>query len=585
MRVEVIEGRKAIAELRPHWQSVYQADPEANYFLSFEWQFGTAESAGSGGFVLAVRAPHDDSDFVAFLPIRLFTEFETEGYHNELHLTGNKTSDYNGFICRPEFDETAIPAFATILRGMNWRHLSLRYIPTSEKRLRLFLSPFSAEVVGLKRLSMVEPDGTDNGVCPYADLAEDWDEFLQQSVSAKTRQKIRRFLRKVEGSDAYRITHTTGETLDRDIEILNRLWERRWGESKGDRLENILRTTRLLLRSAFHTKTLFMPMLWHGTQPVCVLALLVDHQKKAYNFLIGGRDLSFKGLPSGLVLHSYAIRHAISHGINRYEFLRGNEPYKYAFATGEVKLRSLLISTRSGRNIGEKLDRRCLPYVYRRSKKVYRAGDLPAAKRGFEQILQVLPRNARVLYLNGVVAARLADYDTARRDFTKLMGWKPNSLKTWLRLETVRVACLKPAAEPENISAGVLEKFPDEPKVPLLLGRALLKLGLAGHAVTVFEAAVRLHPGNEALRAARATAQRSQRAALAKRQEKRMRRQARIDAAMGKAPAVFGGVARSSSNTIASNAGDLDYFPFLAMRQQRTETALARIMARSRSAR
>ena len=55
-----------------------------------------------------------------------------------------------------------------------------------------------------------------------------------------------------------------------------------------------------------------------------VLAFLIDERKKTYNFYIGGRDESFKGPPTGLVLHAYAIRHAIANGFTKYDFLRGN---------------------------------------------------------------------------------------------------------------------------------------------------------------------------------------------------------------------------------------------------------------------
>ena len=58
-----------------------------------------------------------------------------------------------------------------------------------------------------------------------------------------------------------------------------------------------------------------MPVLWQGDRAICVFAFLIDDRKKTYNFYIGGRDESVKGPPVGLVLHAYAIRHAIANGI------------------------------------------------------------------------------------------------------------------------------------------------------------------------------------------------------------------------------------------------------------------------------
>ena len=53
-----------------------------------------------------------------------------------------------------------------------------------------------------------------------------------------------------------------------------------------------------------------------------------------------------------MILHAYSIRHAIAHGFVEYDFLRGNEPYKYSFGCKERKIYSIVLETRSGRNLG-----------------------------------------------------------------------------------------------------------------------------------------------------------------------------------------------------------------------------------------
>ncbi|WP_170328535.1 GNAT family N-acetyltransferase [Ruegeria arenilitoris] len=582
MRVELIEGRTAIIELRSQWNAVYQADPEANYFLSFEWLFGTAESAGAGSFVLAVRAPHGEPGYVAFLPVRLATKHDSGGFYNEIYLTGNYVSDYNGLICRPESEETAIPALAQKLQEMNWRRLRLLNLPTSYKRLNLFLRAFSGEILELKHLKMVEPDGVNNGVCPYTMLPGDWGEFLSQRVSKNTRQKIRRFLRQVEASDAYRFTHTTSETFDRDIETLIRLWTDKWGERKGDRLNAILKTQRRMLRTAWATNTLFMPMLWHEDRPICVFSILVDQKSMAYNFYIGARDTAFKGPPPGLVLHSYAIRHAISQGFKKYDFLRGDEPYKYSFGSKDAKIRSLLLITQSGKNLGDKLDRRCLRYVLKRSKALYNAGDLAAAQRGFAQIVNAEPNDPRVRYMHGVIAARQGYNGTAYREFVKLLERRPNSLKIWLRLGRALVAGQKNAGEAEKTGTGLLNKSMDVAKLFSLFGRTLLKLDLADDALAVAKAALRLDPDNASLQGVLARALRSKRPRATQRDEQSSLKTSGIDTKTDKIPASIGAKTNVNAKIISALDVDAQSYPaFDAMSQQTTETALARVMVTS----
>ncbi len=56
MRVEIIEGKQAIERLRPQWDAIYDADPEAQFFLSWSWIDAYSSPWGYDVFVLAVEA-------------------------------------------------------------------------------------------------------------------------------------------------------------------------------------------------------------------------------------------------------------------------------------------------------------------------------------------------------------------------------------------------------------------------------------------------------------------------------------------------------------------------------------------------
>jgi len=496
VRVDLIEGRQAIAALREPWLKVYRADPEANYFLSFDWLYGTPRGAGRNGMVLAARShgAGEGDDYVAFLPIRLNTERDGGVFHNELNLCGNFNSDYTGFLCVPGFEGEALPALAASLGRLQWRRLRMLNIAASDQRTRLFMKGFSSNLVELKHLSTRNPDGTENGICPYATLGDDWDDFLTQKLSSNTRQKIRRFLRQVEGSENYHVSHATEETFERDLEILLRLWSERWAENKGKRLGAIQSSLRRMLRHALETGTLFMPVLWHEDRVICTLAILVDPEKRAYNFYIGARDSTFKGPPAGLVLHSYAIRHAISKGITRYDFLRGNEPYKYTFCSDEGRIRSLLISTKSGRNLGETLDRRCLHHVRRRATEFHRSGDLTAARDAYTQVLEADPGDTGALYMQGILAARLGDSTSACRAFATCLEHTPASLKTWVRLGRTLLREYKTWNEVSEAYSPLLRRVPGQRDVPTLVGRVLLRLGEVDFAVAILRSAAQRLP-------------------------------------------------------------------------------------------
>ncbi len=106
----------------------------------------------------------------------------------------------------------------------------------------------------------------------------------------------------------------------------------------------------MMLRHAFRAGALFLPVLWQGERPVGALAILVDERKKSFLFWIAGRDETFDGLPAGLALHAHSIRHAIRNGFVTYDFLRGNEPYKYSFGAEEFRVTSFVLTTKDGKN-------------------------------------------------------------------------------------------------------------------------------------------------------------------------------------------------------------------------------------------
>lgn len=492
MRVEIIEGNEAIQRLRPQWDAIYDADPEAQFFLSWSWMNGYNGPWDRDAFILAARPDVEGAGYVALLPLRMRTkERRNTEFVNEINLAGNYVSDYCGFLCRAGFEEEALPALAAKLQEVNWRRLRLEYFSASTRRAELFLGGFSPDTFTTGQQNLVNPDGIDNGICPSVALPEDFDRFLETKVSSNTRQKIRRFLRQVESSDAYRITHATADTFGRDLEAMLALWTARWGARKGKRLPAILSATRRVLQRAFSAGTLFMPVLWHGDRAICLLAILVDDRKKTYNFYIGGRDEDFKGPPTGLVLHGYAIRHAIANGITKYDFLRGNEPYKYSFGCEEMRLRSLFLTTKSLRNLREKIDARSVPVVLARAFELHKAKRLAEAERACRQVLDVDPHNAKALHVLGTAEAKRGNHLMAVKHFRLTVSLMPDAVATWYALGQ-SLQARGAWVEAANAYCELISRQPKHPQVYHRLGQVLMKLDQVDHAVTVFEAALGL---------------------------------------------------------------------------------------------
>lgn len=417
MLIDVIDTLQAFEAVRPRWDEVFEADPHAQHFLSWTW-LNRYLGHRRRWFVLALRE-EANAPYVAFFPLRLQTRRHKDGFfYDEIIMAGNYAADYTGFIADPAHEDQAVAGFAAYLKRQNWTEIKFDYFGGPPSRRIALIKALQGPSVMFRDSKRSSPQNIDNCICPVITLPETWDAYLEQHMSAQTRQKLRRFLRKVEGEPAYRITWATPETIDRDLDILFDFWRIRWQPQKGAEMtERLIRASREMLMDCFADGNLDVPVLWYEDRPLGALANIIDRQKKAVLFYITGRDEEWK-LPSpGLVLHGTCIRRAIGEGFRSYDFLRGNEPYKYMFGVEERPISCTLFRARNGRNLGDVLNPRSIRHVYELSLDAYHSGKKADAEIGFRQVLQSAPGHrgaefglANLMFEKGELAEAEASY-------------------------------------------------------------------------------------------------------------------------------------------------------------------------------
>lgn len=490
MRIDVFEGLDAFRRLRANWEAVYDADPEAQFFLSWVWLHEWLKDDKTSWFVLAAQ-PDGRDDYVAFFPLRLKTKKNSNGIAvNEISFAGKGLSDYAGFICTPAHEADAIPAFARHLKRQNWARLNFDCLSASQQRQKLLLDAFSSKGFMFREMQNINKrDQINNNICPHLPLPDDWDAYLA-TLGSNTRQKFRRFLRKLDEGEEFRVTVAEDiEAAERDVDTLLDFWTAQWGERKGTRLAGLLRTNRTMLLRCFEQGVLFLPVLWQGDKPLTVLGSFNDTRKRALLFMIGGRDQAFQGpIPTGLALHAWSIRHAISQGYKSYDFLRGNEPYKYLFGATDRIIRHVIVRTRNGRNLGKVLDERSLPAVLKHAIAEHRQGKLAQAEIGYRQVLKVKPDSVQAHYGLGQLLAQKGNHVAAVRAFRRVIAIKPDSEKAWMRLAKSLEAAKRPADAAEAYQS-LLDVKPDYLPAYKPLGTVLRKLGREREADAAFAAA------------------------------------------------------------------------------------------------
>jgi tetratricopeptide (TPR) repeat protein len=436
MHIDVIENFDGLKAIRGDWDAVYEADPDAHLFLSWEWLAEYLGHYRTVWFVLAAKSSASDARYGAFFPMRLQTNFDRErGFSNELYCAGVWFSDYTGILARPEVEEEAVTGFADyIRRKLHWSRLTLDHLMMSERRRRLFLRGFKKVDFTQRRLSYVFPhDPIDHGLCPSLSLPASWSAYLE-TLSVNNRQKIRRLLKKVDPSDTYGITVSEPESIEKNLAALLDFWKTKWRPKKGEDTDVIARNNMLMLSSAAASGRLFLPVFRHGERLVAAHASLIDTRKRALLFFITGRDESYREMPAGYLLHAYSIRHAIAQGFATYDFLRGNEAYKYQFGARDRPLVGVAVRTKTKRNLGGKLDPRGLPAMLKTALDFENKGEDADAGHAYREILELEPSDALALYRYGRFLAKTGDHAKAVELYSRAVERAPTADNAWFFL-------------------------------------------------------------------------------------------------------------------------------------------------------
>jgi len=182
-------------------------------------------------------------------------------------------------------------------------------------------------------------------VCPVVDLATDWHAQLGR-LDKKTRHEVRRKLRRAErqGPVELRYLPLDGESADRFI----RLHQARWGSAglfaageDGDRNRLFLRRLAELEAAEGPQARFHLGEVTVGGQAVHALAGFASGG--TCYFYNAGMDPDARDLSPGIVGTATYLRDRIDRGDRRFDFLRGDEAYKYQWGASDVRLTRLVI--------------------------------------------------------------------------------------------------------------------------------------------------------------------------------------------------------------------------------------------------
>jgi len=253
---------------------------------------------------------------------------------------GLDSSDNLGCLCVPELEDQSSELTADAIDYFFDRSdsISLRFLDSTGS----FPWRLQEAMQSSGRKIKIRPDST----CPTAVLPASWDEFLRQ-LSSNFRSQVRRSYKQVggDGQPKFRfVDPTESESFATELIRLNRSRIRAKGRTsslESDGFRNFLSEVIPYLAS--------QGISWMDTierdGEVLGAALNFVHGDTVY-FYMGGFDDKASKIRPGTALFALVIQRGIERGHSRYDFLRGDELYKYRWSATDVMMHSVAIYPR-----------------------------------------------------------------------------------------------------------------------------------------------------------------------------------------------------------------------------------------------
>jgi len=318
--------------LSGEWNDLLRRSPADTIFLTLEYQRVWWRHLGEGE--LLILAARDDGELIGIAP--LFATENSQGQRVLATVGCVEVSDYLDFIVARGREDEVYPALVDYLAGGRggWDTLDLCNIHQDSPTLTLL--PALAEARGWT-VEMARDD-----VCPIVHLPATWEEYLQM-LDKKQRHEIRRKLRRVEAQPEAH-WYIAGPECDLATEVEDFMDLMAAGTpDKAEFLTPRMRTFfRQLARVTYDANWLQLAFLEIGDRKAAAyLNFVYDNRVLVYNSGLDWR--TFPKLGAGIVLTAYCIRHAIERGRELFDFMQGDERYKYQFGGQDVEVRRLIV--------------------------------------------------------------------------------------------------------------------------------------------------------------------------------------------------------------------------------------------------
>lgn len=335
MKTELYTTADIFEQLADEWDNLLDPTRSDNLFITNEWQRAWWEHLRWGD--LSVVTVRDDDGVLRGIGSWFITD-DPDGSRVVRIVGCTDVTDYMDILAQPGYEDEV---FRALLRFMcspeapHWDRFSLCNIPgTSPTVERL---PEIAREMGMNAEVRVQE------VCPVVDLPDDYEAYLAM-LDKKQRHELRRKRRRAEGHGVD--WYIVGPEHDLDTEI----------DAFLEMMANSTPEKAAFLEKPGHKE--FFRAIGHIFFEKGMLELIfltIEDQRAAamWQFAYHDRMLlynsgldpeAFAALSPGIVLLTYSVEDAIQKNMEKYDFLRGDETYKYRMGAEDTNVYNISIA-------------------------------------------------------------------------------------------------------------------------------------------------------------------------------------------------------------------------------------------------
>jgi len=319
MKLDVYRDATGFEALAGEWNTLLHHSDTDTIFLTHEWQ-RTWWRFFSPGRELILLALREQGRLVGIAP--LYRQKLEDGRTVIQLVGGTDISDYLNVIALPDYRDQVYQATFEFLTSelADWDEIDLHCIPAASP-----YRPFHE--AALKRKLTIQRWVED--VCPVIPLPATWDDYLAM-LDKKQRHELRRKMRRAEREAVVSWYMTSDlELLQEDVEAFFDL-HRRSTPGKEDFMSGPD------MQKFFHEVARFSLaqgwlelsfLLVNGEKAATLFCFGYNNRTLAYNS--GYDPQRFGRLSPGIVLLGYHVQDSIAKGRTAFDFLRGDEAYKY----------------------------------------------------------------------------------------------------------------------------------------------------------------------------------------------------------------------------------------------------------------